>query len=49
MAFLDGMDSGAVLGYSLYPGRQSMERRLAAILASDVVGYSRLIRADWDL
>ena len=23
-----------------------MERRLAAILASDVVGYSRLIRAD---
>ncbi len=23
-----------------------MERRLAAILAADVVGYSRLIRAD---
>ncbi len=23
-----------------------MERRLAAILATDVVGYSRLIRAD---
>ena len=26
--------------------RISMERRLAAILAADVVGYSRLIRAD---
>ncbi len=25
-----------------------MERRLAAILAADVVGYSRLIRADED-
>ncbi len=23
VAFLDGMDSGAVLGYSPYPGRQS--------------------------
>ena len=29
------------------PSREeSMERRLAAILATDVVGYSRLIRAD---
>ena len=27
-------------------GRISMDRRLAAILATDVVGYSRLIRAD---
>ena len=32
----------------LSPDREKsgMERRLAAILAADVVGYSRLIRAD---
>src|SRR5919198_387249 len=28
------------------PGATSMERRLAAILAADVVGYSRLMEAD---
>ncbi len=27
-------------------GKQKVSRRLAAILAADVVGYSRLIRAD---
>lgn len=31
---------------SIAAGRIPMERRLAAILATDVVGYSRLIAAD---
>ncbi len=45
-SLLDGMDSGTAVSYSPFSGRIQMERRLAAILAADVVGYSRLIRAD---
>jgi class 3 adenylate cyclase/pimeloyl-ACP methyl ester carboxylesterase len=30
------------------PGRPMMERRLAAVLAADMVGYSRLVEADED-
>jgi hypothetical protein len=30
----------------LLPGQPAMERRLAAILAAEVVGYSRLIEQD---
>ncbi len=40
------MDIDAEFRYSLNPGGPSMERRLAAIFAADVVGYSRLIRED---
>jgi adenylate cyclase len=40
------MDSAAALGYSAFFREEPMERRLAAILAADVVGYTRLMRAD---
>jgi TolB-like protein/class 3 adenylate cyclase/rhodanese-related sulfurtransferase len=40
------MDSLIDGRYSPYPGRESVERRLAAILAADVVGYSRLMGED---
>ncbi len=39
-ALLDDMDSGTAVSYSPFSGRIQMERRLAAILAADVVGYS---------
>ena len=45
-AFLDGIDFSATLGYSPFSRRIPMERRLAAIMAADVVGYSRLMRVD---
>ena len=36
-----------LLGFSRFEGGDSMvERRLAAILAADMVGYSRLMEAD---
>ncbi len=44
--FLSSMDSLHHERYALGPGRDSVERRLAAILAADVVGYTRLIGAD---
>ena len=43
---LSSMDSLHHERYALGPGRESVERRLAAILAADVVGYSRLIGED---
>ena len=44
--FLNHMDSTCAVIYYAAGGRLGMERRLAAIFAADVVGYSRLIRAD---
>ncbi len=41
-----GMDSLHHERYALDPGRDGVERRLAAILAADVVGYSRLMGED---
>ncbi len=43
---LSSMDSLHQERYALGPGRGCVERRLAAILAADVVGYSRLMEAD---
>ncbi len=40
------MDSLHHERYALGPGRECVERRLAAILAADVVGYSRLMGED---
>jgi adenylate cyclase len=37
------MDSGVPIRYPSVEGRLGLERRLAAILAADVVGYSRLM------
>ncbi len=43
---LSSMDSLHHDRYALGPGRECVERRLAAILAADVVGYSRLMGED---
>ena len=40
------MDSLVAAGYAPEIWRETMERRLAAILAADVAGYSRLMGAD---
>ena len=42
----NGMDSPVLGRYSTGQGREGLERRLAAILAADVVGYSRLMGED---
>ena len=43
---LSGIDFRPFTGYSLGSGGQSMECRLAAVLAADVVDYTRLMGAD---
>ncbi len=44
--FLSSMDSLHHERYALSPGSDGVKRRLAAILATDVVGYSRLMGED---
>ena len=44
--FFSRMDSLHHERYALGPGRECVERRLAAILVADVVGYSRLMGED---
>ena len=40
------MDSPVDCGYPLFRGREDLERKLATILASDIVGRSRLMGDD---
>ncbi len=42
----NGMDSPVLGRYSPGRGRRGVERRLTAILAADIVGYSRLMGLD---
>jgi class 3 adenylate cyclase len=42
------MDCRQGIHYSAWQEKSSMERRHAAIVVADVVGYSRLIRTDED-